>query len=206
MKRTMRLSFGAALVALLWACAATSLTNAWKEPDYKGGGFKTLLVIGATESATNRRIFESGFSRALSAAGVEAVASYTVIPQDGKIEEAALRAAVRKQGLDGVIITRLVRVDKKTVYTPGYYAGGVPAVGYRNSVYGYYNGAWSPYARPAEVREYESAVLETSLWNAADEKLVWTATTETFAPSNVKSAADDFSKVMIEELRARKLL
>ncbi len=205
MKRTIRLSLGAVLVALLWACAATTLTNAWKDPDYKGGGFKTLLVIGASDSATNRRIFESGFSRALSAAGVQAVASYTVIPQDGKIDEAALKAAVRMQGLDAVVITRLVRVDKKTVYTQGY-AGSVPALGYRNSVYGYYNGAWSPYAMPAEVREYESAVLETSLWNAADEKLVWTATTETFAPSNVKSATADFAKVMIEELRARKLL
>lgn len=194
------------LTALLAACAATTLTNAWKDPEYKGGGFRKLLVVGASDSPTNRRIFEEEFSRALRAAGVEAVASYTVIAQDGKkIDEAAMQEVVRKQGLDGVVMTRLVRMDKQTVYTHGY-ATGVPALGYRNSLYGYYNGAWTPYGIPAEVREYESAVLETTLWNAADKKLVWTATTSTFAPSDVKSATADFSKVVIEELRARKLL
>ncbi|MEJ2174693.1 MAG: hypothetical protein P8Y76_07235 [bacterium] len=194
------------LALLLAACAATTLTNAWKDPEYKGAGFRKLLVVGATDSPTNRRIFEEEFSRALRAAGVEAIASYTLIAQDDKkIDEAALKAVVRKQGLDGVVMTRLVRMDKQTVYTPGYVMG-VPALGYRNSVYGYYNGAWSPYAMPAEIREYESAVLETTLWNAADEKLVWTATTSTFAPSDVKSATVDFSKVVIAELKARKLL
>jgi len=82
----------------------------------------------------------------------------------------------------------------------------VPAVGYRNSLYGYYNTAWSPYALPTEAREYKSAVLETTLWNAADDKLVWTATTSTFAPESVQSATADYAKVVIEELRARKLL
>ena len=203
--RIAQFTLGAALVALLVACASTTLTNAWKDPAYKGGGFKKLMVIGATESSTNRRVFESEFTHALRAAGVQAVSSHIAISQDGKIDKAVLKAAVRKQGLDGVVITRLVRMDKQTVYTPGY-AWGVPAVGHRNSLYGYYNVAWSPYAMPADVREYQSAVLETSLWNAADEKLVWTATTETFAPSNVKSATADFAKVMIEELKARKLL
>ena len=194
------------LALLLGACAATTLTNAWKDPEYKGSGFRKLLVVGATESPTNRRIFEEEFSRALRAAGVETLPSYTVIAQDGKkIDEATLKEVVRRQGLDGVVMTRLVRIDKQTVYTPGY-AWGVPALGYRNSLYGYYDGAWSPYAMPAEIREYESAVLETTLWNAADEKLVWTATTSTFVPVDVKSATADFSRVVIEELKARKLL
>lgn len=207
MKRTdLKRAIGIGLLMLAAACASTTLTNAWKDPEYKGTGFRKLLVVGVSDSPTKRRIFEEEFSRALRAAGVEALASYTVIAEDGKkIDEAAMKSMVRKQGLDGVVMTRLVRIDKQTVYTPGY-AWGVPALGYRNSLYGYYNGAWSPYAMPAEVREYESAVLETTLWNAADDKLVWTATTSTFAPASVKSATTDFAKVLIEELRARKLL
>lgn len=196
-------ALGAAL--LLAACAATSLTSAWKDPTYTGGGFRRLLVVGASDSPTYRRVFEDEFSRALRAAGVQAVQSYTLIPQDGSIDEAVLKATVRKQGLDGVVMTRLLRIDTQTVYTPGF-AWSVPALGYRNSLYGYYNTAWSPYALPAEGREYRSAVLETTLWNAADDKLVWTATTSTFAPESVQSVTADYAKVVIEELRARKLL
>ena len=196
---------GAVLLALVAACAATSLTSAWTDPTYAGGGFHSLLVVGASDSPTYRRVFEDEFSRALRAAGVQAVQSYTLIPQDGKVDEAVLKATVREQGLDGVVMTRLLRIDTQTVYTPGH-AWTFPAVGYRNSLYGYYAIAWLPYGTPPSVREYSSAVLETTLWNAADDKLVWTATTSTFAPESVKSATKDFSEVVIAALRARKLL
>jgi len=205
MIRGIKRVFGAAVLHLAVACAATTLSSAWKDPAYSGAGFRKLLVVGVSDSPTNRRLFEDEFSRALRAAGVEAVASYAVIPQDGKIDQAVLKAAVHENGLDGVVMTRLLRIDTQTVYTPGF-AWSVPALGYRNSLYGYYNTAWSPYALPAEGREYRSAVLETTLWNAADDKLVWTATTSTFAPESVQSVTADYAKVVIEELRARKLL
>lgn len=194
-----------ALLMLAAGCASTSLTGAWKNPAYQGGAFHRLLVVGTTDSPTNRRIFEDEFTRALRTAGVDAVASYTLIPQDGKIDEAVLKAVVRKQGLDGVIMTRLVRIDKQTVYTPGY-AWTLPSVRYRDNLYGYYATAWPPYGTPPEAREVESAVLETTLWNAADSKLVWTGTTSTFAPSNVQSATADFAGVMIDALKTRGLL
>jgi len=194
-----------ALVMLVAACASTTLTGAWKNPAYDGGAFHRLLVVGATDSPTDRRIFEDTFSGALRAAGIDAVASYTLIPEEGKIDENALKDAVRGQGLQGVVMTRLVRIDKQTVVTPGY-VSTLPSVRYRDSLYGYYSTAWAPYGRPPEVREVESAVLETTLWDAADSKLVWTGTTSTFAPSNVQSATADFATVVISELKARELL
>ena len=197
-------AFAAALL-LLGGCASTTLTNAWTDPEYKGGAFRKVLVVGATDSPTTRRVFEDEFARELRLAGVQAVASHTVIAQGAKVDEAMLRETVRKQGLDGVFVTRLVRIDTQTTYSPGY-GWGVPAVGYRQSLYGYYNVARAPYVGAPEVGVYELAVLETTLWSAASSKLVWSATTETFAPENVRAAADDFSKVVIGELKARKLL
>lgn len=193
------------LVVLVAACASTTLTGAWKNPAYEGGAFHRLLVVGATDSPTDRRIFEDTFARALREAGVDAVASYTVIPQEGKIDENTLKDTVRSEDLQGVVMTRLVRIDKQTVVTPGY-VSTLPSVRYRDSLYGYYATAWAPYGRPPEVREVESVVLETTLWDAADSKLVWTGTTSTFAPSNVQSATADFATVVISELKARELL
>jgi hypothetical protein len=194
-----------AAVLLVASCASTTLTGAWKNPAYQGGAFHKLLVVGATDSPTDRRIFEDAFAQALRAAGVDAVASYTVIAQEGKIDERRLKDAVRSQGLQGVVMTRLVRIDKQTVVTPGY-ASTLPSVRYRDNLYGYYATTWAPYGMPPEVREVESVVLETTLWNAADSKLVWTGTTSTFAPSNVQSATADFAQVVISELKARNLL
>jgi hypothetical protein len=49
------------LIALaLAACAATSLTNSWKSPDYKGPALKKLLVVGVSNQPVVRRTFEDG--------------------------------------------------------------------------------------------------------------------------------------------------
>jgi hypothetical protein len=194
-----------ALLVLASACASTSLTGAWRNPAYTGGAFHKLLVVGTTDSPTDRRVFEDSFVAALRDAGVEAIASHSLIPQDGKIDEPALKNTVREHGLDGVIMTRLVRIDTQTVVTPSY-VSTLPSLRYRDSLYGYYSTAWPPYGMAPEVREYKSAVLETTLWNAADSKLVWTGTTSTFAPSSIQSATADFAKVMISELKTRDLL
>lgn len=194
-----------ALVVLTAACASTTLTGAWRNPAYSGGAFHKLLVVGATESPTDRRVFEDTFVAALRDAGVEATASYSLIPQEGKIDEPTLKNAVREHGLDAVIMTRLVRIDTQTVVTPSY-VSTLPSLRYRDSLYGYYSTAWPPYGMPSEAREYKSAVLETTLWNAADSKLVWSGTTSTFAPSSVQSTTADFAKVMISELKTRDLL
>ena len=194
-----------ALVMLVAACASTTITDSWKNPAYKGGVFHSLLVVGVTDSPTNRRIFEEEFSRTLRDAGVNAIASYTLIPQNGKLDERTLKDAVRSQGLEGVLMTRLVRREKETVYDTTRYASAYAPNPNPDRLYGYYSTAWPRYGTP-EVREYESVVLETTLWNAADSELVWTGTTSTFAPSRVQSATAGFAKVMIDALKERNLI
>jgi hypothetical protein len=56
------------------------------------------------------------------------------------------------------------------------------------------------------VTQYDVAVLETNLWNAREEHLVWSAMTETVSPDNVRKATTDLAKVVIESLRAEKLI
>ena len=82
------------------------------------------MVMGVSTQPSVRRVFEDEFVGELKAAGVGAVASYTVIPQDGKADEATLQQAVREADADGALTTRLVRIETKTQVTPGYYYPG----------------------------------------------------------------------------------
>ena len=54
------------------------------------------------------------FVARLVAAGVDAVPSYRYIPEDGRAAEARLQEAVRLANADAAIVTRLVRVEKRT--------------------------------------------------------------------------------------------
>ena len=135
------------------------------------------MVVGVSSQPGTRRIFEDEFSAALKAAGVTAVPSYTVIPQDGQVEQSVLEQAVRDLGADGVLITRLVSREQKTQVTPGFYEP-VPTMG----MYGWYSSAWMGYYEPPTVYQYDVVTADTSVYSVNAGKLLWSGTTETFVP------------------------
>jgi hypothetical protein len=189
------------LVALaVVACAATQLTNSWTSPDYKGPPLKKVLVMGVSEQPALRRTFEDEFVKDLKAVGVDAVPSYTLIPEGGKAEEARVNQVVKDAGADGVLVTRLVRVDVNTQVTPVY--PSTMGMGY----YGGYAGAYGGYYEPGMVTQTDTIVLETNLYGIDENHLLWSGTTETFAPTNLKQEMPGFAKLIIGTLQKHKLI
>lgn len=199
-------------IALLFAagallsggCASTTITNVWRDPSYTGAPFKNVLVMGVSDETGARRIFEDEFSAKLKSVGVVAIPSYTFIPQDGPADRATLDAAIAKAGAQGVLVTRLLKVDRRTQYSPGY-VRAVPAVGHYRDFHGYYSSMWVHYSPPQRY-EFEIVVLETNLWQAEKGELVWSGMTESFAPSDVRRATREFADVIIKALREQKLI
>ena len=194
------------LLALLAACASTSIVEEWQSPDYKGGPFKRLLVVGVTKEATVRRIFEDEFVRQLRARGTDAVASYTLIPEDGQVDRPRLERAVQESGADGVVITRVLKVEQRTQVVPG-----TPAFpGFGTDIYRHYGtgwgGVWTGYASPPAVFQYEEVRAETKLFGARNAALVWAAQSEVFAPTDARKDSADFAARIIAALAARKLI
>jgi hypothetical protein len=196
----------ASVLALLAACSSTTIVDQWQRPDFKGGPFKRVLVVGVTTEATVRRIFEDEFVRQLRARGTEAVASYTLIPEDGQVDRARLERAVKEAGADGVIVTRVVKVEQKTQVMPG-----TPAFpGFGTDIYGFYGtgwgGVWTGYASPPAVFQYEEVRAETKLFDARSAQLVWAAQSDIFAPTDARKDSADFASRIIAALAARKLV
>jgi hypothetical protein len=186
----------AALVVLA-ACATTELTNSWRDPKYSGGPIKSIMVVGISNQASVRRAFEDTFARDLTAAGVNAIPSYTLVPADGPMTEDTLKEAVKKSGVEGVLITRMV--DKQTEISvtpaaPSYYGMGP-------WYYGAYSGAWVGYYEPASVQQFNYIVCETTLFHASSPEPVWSGTTRTLEPYDVAKSTEGFAKVMIPALR-----
>jgi hypothetical protein len=196
----LRLAGAIALGVVLAACASTSLVNQWKSPEYPGGAMRKVMVVGVTKQPSVRRVFEDEFANQLRAAGVEAIASYTVIPEDGQDDPTVLEQAVQKLGADGVLVTRLVKEEQKTQVTPGYYR---PApIGF----YPWYSAAWVGYYEPPTVYQYDVVTAETSLYSPPQSMLVWSGTTETFSPTDVKKETTGFAGVIIEALRKQGII
>lgn len=204
--RTHSLALSFVIVAALAAgCApSTKLTNAWVDPDHAGAPFRKVLVLAISKESGERRTFEDEFAAKLRSAGVDAVPGYKLLPEDGRVGKDKLADTVHRAGADGAIVTRVVDVDRRTAYSPGYVTV-VPSIGYRRDFYGYYGSAWAVTV-PPQAYQYEVVVVETNLWRTADGTLVWSGTTRTTDPGELRKEIAGYAEVIIGALRERGLI
>ncbi|HEU4620894.1 MAG TPA: hypothetical protein VFS42_01595 [Burkholderiaceae bacterium] len=192
----------AGALVVLAACSSTRITNAWQDPQWKAEPYRKLLVITVSKEAGIRRTYETVFTDRLREAGVSATPSYTLIAEDGPVSEERIRQEVGKIGADAILMTRLVRTERRTSVSPGYVMG-VPAVGYWGGWYGFYSAAW---AVPPSYNQYDVVTLETNIWDAKTNKLVWSGTTETVDPASVNQVANELSALLVKEMRERRVI
>ncbi len=198
---------------LLVSCVtSTSLVNVWEDPAYKGGPFKKIIVFGLAADGGMSRAFEDIFAAELTQHGVEGIPGHTVVPEGEQADREAIEKAARAAGADGFLLARLVKTAKESQNAPGYTPAVPPDLStmpggigyYNNNFYGYYGAAYI-YSPPASY-QYEVVTVETNLWDVRTEKLVWSGTTQTFAPGSVSREAPGFAKLIVNTLAARDLV
>jgi hypothetical protein len=191
------LAFGGA------GCASTQIVNQWANPEYVSPRFKKILVIGVSKQESIRRTFEDAFVARLKAEGIEAESSYRYIPEDGEVDEARLQEAVKQAQADGAIVTRLVRVEKKTDVIPGSY---YPAPGATFGFYRGYSAAWLGYYDPPRIYQYEVYISETSLYDTRTNQLIWSGTVKTKDPGDINKEIKDYVDIVVDALKSKNLL
>jgi len=197
----LRLYFIVSAALGLLSCSSTQVVNQWSNPAYTSPSFKKVIVIGVTKQTAIRRSFEDEFAARLKAAGVNAVPSYLYISQDGPVGEAVLKQALKEAGADGVIITRLVRVQQKTEIAPGYYA---PDPGM--AVHPLYTTAWNDYYEPPIVYHSEIYTCETTLYDTVKNQVVWKGTAQAEATGNISQEIRDYANTIVGELKDKMLI
>jgi hypothetical protein len=163
------------LAVLLTACSATQIKSVWKDSSYLGQPHK-VMVIAVAKEPISRRIFEDEFVLQLKARGTDAIASYTILPDKNQDDQAAIAKMVEQMGADTVLISRLVSKRSVRVYYPA-------IITHRPHYYGkwpeYYRLGYETIDTPGYTTKYEYALMETNLYDARNDNLLWAATTET---------------------------
>lgn len=193
------------MAMLISGCGSSiKVTDSWIDPDRKGQKVPSIMVLGVAKEETVRRLFEDEFASELKARGVNAVVSYHMLK--GELTKEMIDDAVRDAGVTTIMVTRQVDKKKETVYTPGSTAvyGGYP--GYYGSYYGYYNAGYAAVSSPGYVSEWVTYVLESNLYDAATEKLIWTARTSMEEPGSVSKAVDALTVVLTRNMQQNGLI
>lgn len=201
------------VAVLVSACVTAQLDSVWKDPLYQARPHK-IMVIGVSNNAGNRRIFEDEFARQLKAHGTEAIASYTVLPDRQEGDQAVIAAKVAQMKADTVLITRIASKKTEQIYVPGTVNYPPPYVpGAANNPPPYY-GTWQDYygygyqamSTPGHMVEEEFAVIETNLYEARNDKLVWTTSYKTGLNGPDQARIKSYIGVMVKAMVAQGLL
>jgi hypothetical protein len=194
--RTRRGLAAALLVALVGAgCASTKLTSVWREEDWSGGPLRSVLVIGLSRSEGARQLYETEMVERLREVGVEALASIEVIPSYGQITPAMVADWAKERGIEGVIVTQLIRREERERYIPPTY-----------DFYGYYGARWPMVVSPGYVTQDTIVHLETNLYDVPTGRLLWSGTSESFNPGSREHIVRELTPLLVERLREAGLI
>jgi hypothetical protein len=193
------LLFTFAAVTLFTGCLATEVTSTWKDPSYQGSP-KKVLVYAILNSQMQRRVLEDEFVAHFKYRGINAVPGYQVFPGDELVKKEALKEKLIAEGFDTLLITRITGTRKEqvqvTAYQPSYYG----------SYQGYYSAGYSSsYASSYMVEDYY-ATTETSLFDVASEKMIWSGVGDTWIKDKEQKMIKDYVSLMMEALRKSKVV
>jgi hypothetical protein len=187
-------------LAVLGGCAST-VEDTWTDPSLAGKrlDFRKVATIALLREGALRRVAEDELARAIqmrsSEAGgaVEAVASYTVLEANELSDAARLRTKLTGSGFDGAVVVSVVDSQQRVTATPGI----------ASTRWGY-GGAWM--IHDTDIRTDTILRVQTNIYSIADGKLVWSGTSRTLNPRDVKDLIDDVVRDVGGALREQGLV
>ena len=194
-----------AAAILLSSCASTNLTTTWHDKSYSGNNsLRDVLVIAVTEEQTSRRLYEDGFVAKLVEFGVRGVPSYSLQISDIEPTKQAVQTAVAMADARFVLITRHLGTDKKQHYRP---PEPIYVDPYYSRMYSYYPMAYREVRySPGYTYTVTTVSIESNLYDAQTEKLIWSAQSKSVDPKMSKSYFDGLVNVFARDLQDKKLL
>ena len=208
-KRPLSSLFVPALTAatlLLAACNTTTLEKFWQNPDVGSIHFTKILVMCVAPVDSLRQPVEDLMKAQVTS--LPAVTSHELIPKGEDAQDPAkLAEAVKASGADGIIILRLVSTDTDVGWTSG---SAMPTY-YRNygSYYNYHD-RYAPqsafYYDPPQMYEDHIYCIETNIYDAKTQALVWSGITKSKNPGDVPQLITEVGNAVRSKLRSLSMI
>jgi len=186
------LLLAAIIAAVLCGCAATSLEQTWKAPDYQRGPVQKIAVLVIEERTLQRSVLENAFAAELQSQGQAMMTTFNLLTlPEIKADKPAATRKLREAGADTILIIRLadqITRDRQVEVTPDRFSPAYSSYG-MSDWYGFYLGTgmgtvWG------DLRQ--EVYLDSSLHDLETGKRLWFGVTKTV----LKEGSD-----RIEEIR-----
>lgn len=180
------------VIITLWfftACAPTTLKSVWKDDSYREGYLKKVLVIGVDRNEMVKKLLEEEFAVQLKAGGAEVFQSHRIFSEEEIFDRRIIAAKVKELQADALLIATL-----KDVADTGLYETYPSVAGEGSGYYGYYLQCCQI------VSIGRNVVIETRLFDAKQDRMIWSAVTETIFEGSAEMVIRSYIPVIIAEL------
>lgn len=196
-------TIGAAVLVALAACSSTTLVSERTGPSTLESPLQRVLVIGVSDDVAQRIRFERAFASELGRqAAIDATGATALVEPEKSLDYELLRTALAQQPVDGILLIRKLgeRADVREVQQ-----GGIPEVDM--SAYDDFHGRYlRTIASSSDEHVTRKVRAEITLLRSGDYEEVWTGATDTTDPRDLDRIAGELAAVVVERLRAHRLL
>ncbi len=202
---------GSLVVLLAMACAPrTTVTGNWHEPRPSSIPYNHILVVGISPNSRIRRGFEQAMVQAISTGGTAASASVQFGDTAQALTAESVADMIRASGADAVIVTRIVSRKVALKETPGHVGVKTEQPATLSDAPGLvelFSTTYDEYEEPGELTTKSTAVLNTSLYSAADAThAVYSLVTQSRSEENGDDVIADVTDAIAGQLRHERLI
>ena len=200
-RNLLKLMLAIGLIGLAACAGSTHLTERWNDESYVDQPkLKKVLVLGIFQDEAQRRAFEAEFVAQVNAGAGEAIAGYTLMPEQSEYDEKSeIAAAVDQVGADSVLITSFKGASEQQRYVPPSY-DYAPSMRMGYGYGAYYGAAYQTVYRPGYTVTDTIVQLETRVYAVAEGKLVWAGNTQSINTESSKKITDELVKLVNREM------
>jgi hypothetical protein len=188
------------ILTVLYGCSSSELVNTWKDEEFlKENKFQKLLVIAIGEHTDRQKLFENLFKKNFEKENVEVIKSHPILGSNRKLNKEEIINLVSELKVDGVLITHLKNTESETTYSPNV-PTQISGSNY-GSMYIYYQSTYDYIHSPGYLQAKVKVLLETRLFDAKDERVVWSAISSTIDPKDIREAIEDIQDLIISRMK-----
>ena len=181
--------FAAFVFANLISCNPTKIVTSWRDPEAVIGSsqLNKFVVAALLKNQTVRRRTEDKMASYFPGKSVQSYKELgeAELKENNNVYDKKLKA----EGFDGIVIIRLLQVDKDKHYVPGDFPEYYRSWGF------YYGNAWSGFT-PAHYTTDKTYDVEVNVYSFKRDKLIWSATTSTVNPEDGDELYDGVIKAV----------
>ena len=197
-----KIIFAIVALSILVSCTSTKIVSSWKDPGttISGDQIDKILFIALVKDESFRRVVED---KLVALSHGKGLASYSIVTGNNlsKTDQASITQRLKADGVDLIVIMRLVDVKEETRYVPGSSMsgyGGMPGYGGYWGGYGY---AAPMYYTPGYYTTDKKYLVETNVYSVEQDKLVWSGTTSSMNPSKIETTTAEIVDAVIEKMK-----